>query len=203
MTYEQGIARLKEIMPKLAANLPDGWKLDTSPDAMDNKHYLFFLKGGMKLAIHAVYSEDRFTVSGWGWPFYWEIGGRDGKSKKTIEPRNLYNPQASLDSIGIGMKKDGEQIAADIKRRILPEYERLYARCEEECKKWQEYEDKADKVWREVCALVGTNPQYNSHYVRIGDDNASIENRKTSGKVHISSWDVTPEQLRKMIEALK
>lgn len=182
-------AELRQIASLVAPHL-EGWAMIVPPPEEDyNQDRVFFTKDKMKFGVSFDWSShprnSRLNVSTWTWPEYSRLERGDVR-KETIFPASLYDPKEGQPSISVAASKTPEQIAKDIKRRFLPEYERIYARCKAKADDYQAHEDKSESQWAKVCKLIGCDPKRASKYCKFGENYLTIENR--NGSLHIDGY---------------
>lgn len=163
-----------------------------------------------KLALHFSIDmrADRVTISDLAWPTYInrekpynDSGKTVYGTKERVMPRDLA-PRQSIDSIGVALSRGPEAIAKEIKRRLLPEYMRVYALCEELAVSRQQYQDKTANSWESICSLVGedgNNRRTGGIYAKTRFGSIFMENR--NGKAYFN-LTVTAEQMPAILAAL-
>lgn len=179
---------------EIAGFLP-AWELALDDD-YDKSHT--FTCGELKFRISWDRSAkaDRVNIQTWHWPRY-KFSFEHGEwQKSTQSPNNLRDPAEVSPGISCAMDRGAEAIANDIKRKFLPEYARIYARCAERAAAYEVDALARHAAWEKVCSVLKADPNHNHHYV----SNFSIENR--GGKAHLVG-DVTAEQLEKILNLLK
>jgi hypothetical protein len=100
--------------------------------------------------VHYRNHEHRFVVSG-----SWPRSRLPGEGSKQFTPSDLWNPRAEYPSITVDADKPPEKIAADIKRRFLPEYRAVLARCVEARDIHEQYVKSCNSLAEEIATLLG------------------------------------------------
>ncbi len=89
-----------------------------------------------------------------GWPTY-----NDEHDKTcTIDPSNLWNPKENRPTTTAAQDREPKAIAKQIAGKILPDYQRIYAKCTEKAEDFQKHSDeRADGLRRlaEACQDQG------------------------------------------------
>lgn len=185
------------LMQEIGSLLPDWKKGNAGEETVESRYWRpVFEKNGMKFGITREQGgkQDKITISAWSWPSY-TIKELGHESKTSVTPRDLRRDESSPE-ISCSIARGADAIVKDIKRRFLPDYERLYAECSDRATNLQKVYDAHWDCWTEVCEILGNkNPAHSRHY--FGP--MSIEKRSSGAKVEI---DVTPEQLRKLIHVM-
>lgn len=199
MEVNEARTQLAEICKQVALYF-DGWTLSKQGEAYDHRWQL--MRDGMQISLSLDWrKKDRLNISTWSWPKYTRMERGEVKAE-TIYPNSLYDPKETSPEISVAWARGPEAIAKEIKRRFLPEYERIYARCFEKAASYQKHEDEARATWESVCAEIACDSRHNRHYVNAGGDlNLTVENR--NGSIHIEGYVKTPDQLKGIIDALK
>jgi hypothetical protein len=174
---------------EIAAQLPD-WTLSFN----DDKDAAFLSKDGMRFAITRT-DKDRLHIRSWNWPKYTDETGKQIE----LMPHSLFDPRESAPSITCAIVRGSRAIAADITRRFLPEYLRIWSRLYARAVSNMAYSLDVRDNWRAVCTLARKDPEKTSHYLGEGYD---VE-VKQNGKHARFTIDATPEQAAKILEALK
>lgn len=113
------------------------------------------LTGPNGLGFDIAQSKDRFKVTARLWPEYTEYHERGDPSKKTVTPYELRDPNEPSPSITVDSFRSHTAIINEIKRRFLPNYERLYKRCKERADTLQAHEDASRDGWSMICQMIG------------------------------------------------
>lgn len=164
---------LAALAMKIAPHLPEGWKVDVklSESECENNDRVWYRFKDTALRFSIAFDSSardlRINVASWTWPAY-ERRDRGEVRKDTIFPSNLYDPKEGQPDISCSAEKDPVKIAADISRRFIPEYVRIYERCKVIADKYQAHQDLTWKTWNEACALVGKDPKHNNWWNVIG-----------------------------------
>lgn len=193
---------LSTLCSQVASYFP-GWELEDPAIKHGNPpgNNYTLTRDGLVISLSVQYPDkSRITVGAWGWPEYYEMERGEMRSRR-IAPSDLRNDKVSLSDITVAASRGALVIANEIKRRFLPEYERIFGRCLEVANKWQAASDKARLDWDAICKMIGKDPRHNSHYVSAGGDlNVHVENR--SGVAHCT-LDCEAGGLRAVLDALK
>jgi hypothetical protein len=198
MMNEVNKIELAKVCNALAKHF-DGWTLEETGETFDYRWKL--RRNGMEIGLSLDWSKkDRLNIATWAWPKYTKLDRGEVRSE-TITPSSLYDPKESSPSISVAWNRGPEVIAKEIKRRFLPEYERIYARCAEKAASYQKHENESRQNWENICAAIGKDTRHNRHYVSAGGDlNVTVENR--NGSAHIEMY-CNADQLVKIIRILK
>lgn len=189
------ISDLTQLCKQVATHF-DGWTLVEDGESFDGRWKL--RRDGMEICLRLDWAKkDRLTVKTWGWPSYKDDSRID---KVIVYPRDLSPREADPD-ISVAWARGAEVIAKEIKRRFLPEYERIYALALAKATRAQEQINEARANWEAACKVIGASPSGNVHYVESnGKRDLTVENR--NGSTYISTY-VTPEQLAHVVKALR
>jgi hypothetical protein len=197
ITQEQ----FSDVCQQIAAYFPH-WTLAHSGESYDMRHTLSHANGLQICLSTSKYDKvPRLTVQTWTWPRYTKTE-RGELRFETIYPNSLYDPKESAPSITISLAKSPELIAKDIKRRFLPEYERIFARCAEKAQSHQAHEDNSRSQWQEVCEALRLDPKHNVHYVSTGKDSRSVSLSNRNGSLHLEFY-ATKDQTLAVIAAMR
>lgn len=183
------------ICQAIAVFLPD-WTLDKAGETYDMRYTLTHTTGLQMALFTSKYDKQpRLTVSDWKWPQYTTME-RGQTRTNTVFPHSLHGPKESSPRITCSLAKSPEAIARDIKRRFLPEYTRIYQRCLEHAKAYQQHEDISRAQWDIVCAAVNLNPHHNRHYVSTGEDSRSVTLENRNGSLHLEFYASAEQAIR-------
>jgi hypothetical protein len=179
----------------------DGWVLEETGETFDYRWKL--RRNGMEIGLSLDWSKkDRLNIATWAWPKYTKLDRGEVRSE-TITPSSLYDPKESRPSISVAWNRGPEVIAKEIKRRFLPEYERIYARCAEKAASYQKHENESRANWQAICSAIKVDPNHNRHYVTTNDkENRSVTIENRNGSAYIETY-CNADQLVKIIAALK
>lgn len=72
---------------------------------------------------------------------------------------NLSNPDVSM-----SISKTPDKIAADLYRRLIPEYNKYFAECAKISQAHKEYAAKIDAIRQQVADLLKTQPRRDNHF---------------------------------------
>ena len=135
MEVNEARTQLAEICKQVALYF-DGWTLSKQGEAYDHRWQL--MRDGMQISLSLDWrKKDRLNISTWSWPKYTRMERGEVKAE-TIYPNSLYDPKETSPEISVAWARGPEAIAKEIKRRFLPEYERIYARCFEKASQLSE-----------------------------------------------------------------
>ena len=199
---------LQDLGVEISKHLPEWSYLAPSKEFEYHNEVIRLGKDGLVIAIRHDWN-DRFSVSCWEWPSFTSAEKTVHDSAlgeipaiERITPNSLYDPRESSPEIPVSPTKTPEKIAADITRRLIPDYERVYARCAEKAKLNQDYADATTKNWREVCEVVGGNPKHRVIYHHYDGEKGYFTITRSGDQARLEGY-VTAEQLKKIIKALK
>ena len=116
----------------------------------DARPHGLILPNEESFTVHYRTHEHRFVVSG-----SWPRSRLPGEQSKQFTPADLWNPRAEYPSITVDADKSPEKIAADIKRRFLPEYRAVLVRCVEARDNHEQYVRSCNSLAEEIGALLG------------------------------------------------
>ena len=187
--------KLEALALEVSSHLPAEWTLQPPrEDRDDNDHKRFCNSLGMCFSIRWDWrTRERIVATAWEWPTYKKLERGEVRSQ-TIRPRDLWDPkETGSHDITVAYSRGAKALAEEIKRRLLPEYERVWKRCKEKADNYQQHEDKAEAQWQEVCKLLGKDATRKSHYNAIGS--LSIDDR--NGSLHIEGY-ISFEDLKKL-----
>lgn len=197
-------ALAREIVKDLALETAGTWNIQGEDNSGDR--LLLVNRAGLKMHLGVdwksrknPFEEQRLTVQTWAWPTWIDYQENEPRTQNT-SPRDLYNPEESSPSISILISRGSGAIAREIKRRFLPDYQRIYARLAEVAREREAYAQKARDTWRAVCALISASPNHRSAYVDVKGVHLRIENRGATA--HIEA-DVSAEQFAAIFKALQ
>lgn len=130
---------------------------------------------GRGLFILPVWNKkDRFDIMGCGWPEYVDENGQPCE----LSPSQLWNPKEATPETTAARSRGAKAIAAQIVRKVLPEYDRIKARLVEQAASYQSRSDKTASNRRALAeACQDEYREGNTHfYVRdIPGDTVRIE----------------------------
>ena len=178
-----------------------GWALEKSGESYDYRHTLTNPDGlQICLSTSRHDREPRLRVSTWTWPKYIRLERGEQRSE-TVFPNSLYDPKESAPEITCALNRPAEKLAAEIKRRFLPEYIRIWTRAKERADQCQEHENRSIHQWMTVCRELKLDPKHNHHYISVGGDhNVTIENNNGSLKMEFYA---NKDQVLRVVAALK
>lgn len=204
-------AEMRQLFADIAALMAkDGWTIQQPAPEDANNDYLrhVLVKGALKIHFGRSQggAQDKVNIAAWQWPEYRYTESDYGKPVQRfqrITPSDLYDPKEASPGISCSIARGAEAIVKDLTRRFLPEYERIFARCQQKADANKAYADKARSNWEETCTVIGASPDRNNHSVKtaLGDYNFRVENR--NGYTRLEIDHVQPEQLAAIITALK
>lgn len=144
-----------------------------------------------------------------------EVGGHWPSSRvagdsQSFTPNDLYNPREASPAITVDADKSPEKIASDIRRRFLPDYARVFARCVERRDAHEAYVKNINATAKKLAFSIGTDAHgsggnrfltphisfYKSVLPLVGD----IEVRSEYCAVKL---DVPNDKVEKLLEFLK
>jgi hypothetical protein len=184
-TLAEGIAKL---MPEWTLQLPEGEESSWNFQPV-------LQRGAMEIVLSI--SQGRLNVSTSAWPSYTKFD-RGRTSSEKVYPSSLY-PRESSPSISVSAGKTPDQIVKDIKRRFLPEYERIFALCQAKAIAYQEYEDKSRALWVDVMKVANTDRE---GYITVKTVAGDIEVENRHGSVQLKMSADSAELLERLIQAL-
>jgi hypothetical protein len=178
----------------------EGWTLQPPKE---DRWYMLLVRDEMQIGIKRDSSgkRDRVNISTWSWPKYTKYERGEARQEQ-VTPTSLYDPKESAPSISCAMARGADAITKEIKRRFLPDYERIWKRCTERAEAYGRAEVNARESWVAICKAAGQARPVNGWiYAELKKGvTLRIENRSGSG--HISQ-DFTAPQIAAIIEALK
>jgi len=146
MTIADAEKSLRELAQEIAQALGSDWKLSTKfdeEDAQDRKPWRSRIEGPDSQAL--------FLSNTWGPKGMLHVSGwtPDGID------HNTQVRVGQLPSINISLTKTSEQMAKDISRRLLPEYQQLLTKLFEQHRTDTEYKNGVEKMQRAVSDVLG------------------------------------------------
>ena len=175
-----------------------------NPDA--NGHYYITLTGGESIFLAGEswhHNKGRIQISGGQWPTYIDAAG----SKQTQRPDNTWDAGVRLTAprITISSTKSAAQIAADIQRRFLPDFLKVWALCQLAADRNAAYLAKRQAGITEFAKITGghvsgrenadvTFPRGRLKYPRIDGVGVTYD---------IELSDITPVEMARIMGALK
>lgn len=133
---------LKNIAHDVAKALGKGWSVEKKE--RDYSHYVEVLgPDGAAISISTAREKDRLYISG-------NYDDRIDGEQVWLVPYKTTNP-----SITVAMTKSAEQIAADITRRLLPDYLPLLADCQKTVEQHKSFRATTAATADRVAAAVG------------------------------------------------
>jgi hypothetical protein len=137
---------LRELAQEIAQALGPDWRFSTkfdAEDAQDRKPWRSRIDGPDSQAL--------FLSNTWGPKGMLHVSGRtpDGIDHQT------QVSIGTLPSINISLTKTPEQMAKDISRRLLPEYQAFLAKLFEQHRKDSEYKNGIEQMRRDVAEVLG------------------------------------------------
>ena len=171
---------LIELARSIAKLMPE-WALRLRDEESAYDCRAFLEKDGLQIGL--TLSQGRLNVQTWKWPQYTRIERGDNRSE-TVWPHQSLHPSETQPSITVDPNKSSEQIVKDIKRRFLPEYERIFKLCLEKAKQYQTNEDDKQTLWASVCKVAGKTGEKWAHiYVTTAKGNIEAEQRSSTVKL--------------------
>ena len=178
----------------------EGWNVvrDPADDWYNNEriHLADASGSGKKISLSLkTYGAERgkVHVSGW-WP------QKDGTHGAFTTPHDVNEESPS---INCSLSKGYPAIAADIRRRFMPEYHRIYAKCSERIQNTLSYENKQAQNWAKISAVSSVEPHRNTDSmrgdIRIGPARSDEDRYNYDGgygSIHMSSADSVQIELR-------
>ena len=111
--------RLAELAPLVAQALGEGWKREKRDDGVELTHYMGLVRGDERVGLYISYPHGRLNISG------------NLKQIRDSRGENPYLRGEENPKITVSLDKSPEQIARDIKRRVLPGYRDVLAKATE------------------------------------------------------------------------
>lgn len=133
-----------DLLQPIVDQMPEGWSLKPLQLSDDGHAYrcCFIANAATGLEIMARYNEydirGKFEFTAIKWPEYTDEAGRKG----TSDPSNCYQPREQRPSTKATAGREPKAIAKQIESKIIPEYERIYERCQGLAGESQAYHDK-------------------------------------------------------------
>ena len=197
ITLEQFAA----ICEQIATQFPD-WTLSKSGESYDYRHTLTHASGmQISLSTSKYDKQPRLNVTTWTWPKYTKQD-RGQERTETVTPSSLWNPKESGPSITCALNRPAEKLAAEIRRRFLPEYERVWQRCTERASEYQTHENNSASQWTAVCSALNLNPARDHHYVDTGSESRTVSIQNMNGSLRLEFY-ATQEQVLAVIAAMR
>lgn len=182
MTTTQNVtdAQIHELAQEIARRL----KWEYKPGKQGIAWATVQAEDGRKLHIgHASGKGTHVRISAVGWPSYRDEGGAGDE----FYPHQLHPKEATPEAC-IAYARGIDTICAEIARRIMPDYARIWTLCEVQAKACQEYNERAEASWAYVCKRLGGDGSRGRLYV------ASTSLVRNGDKVRFEHLDVTAKQ---------
>ncbi len=179
----------------------EGWNVvrdeKEGADHYNERVYLVDASGsGKKISLSLkTYGADRGKVHVFG---YWPQNGNHGPY---TSPRDVNEASPS---INCSLAKGYSAIAADIRRRFLPEYHRIYAKCSGRITDQIIYASRQAANWAKISAVASVQPHHNRPEAMAGDIRIGPARKEENaynydggyGNIHMSSADSVQIELR-------
>jgi len=146
-----------ELLQPIVDQMPEGWSL--KPIHIDDEghawrcQYIKNVATGLEIMVR--YNEydirGKFEFTAIQWPEYTDENGHKG----TSDPSNCYNPREHRPSTKATAGREPKAIAKQIESKIIPEYERIYERCQGLAADSQKYHDATAEALKQLTEATG------------------------------------------------
>lgn len=146
-----------DLLQPIVDQMPEGWSLKPLHIGDDGHAWrcCFIVNVATGLEIMARYNEydirGKFEFSAVQWPKYTNESGQDC----TTGPADCYQPREQAPKTKAAAGRAPKAIAAQIVSKILPDYERIYTRCEGLAADSQVYHDTTKDALDKLTAATG------------------------------------------------
>lgn len=146
-----------ELLAPIVDQMPDPWSLQ--PIQLNDEGHAFrchyIQNDDTGLEIMARYNEydirGKFEFRAIKWPEYTDENGHKG----TSSPDNCYQPRETVPTTKAAGGREPKAIAKQIESKIIPEYLRIYERCQGLAAESQAYHDKTKDALEKLTAATG------------------------------------------------
>lgn len=146
-----------ELLAPIVDQMADPWSLQ--PIQLNDDGHAFrchyIQNDDTGLEIMARYNEydirGKFEFRAVKWPTYTDESGHKG----TSSPDNCYQPREQAPSTKATAGREPKAIAKQIESKIIPEYERIYERCQGLAGESQAYHDKTKQALEKLTTATG------------------------------------------------
>ena len=146
-----------ELLQPIVDQMPDPWSLDPVRlnDEGHARRCCFIVNTATGQQIMARYNEydirGKFEFKAVEWPKYTDENGREC----TSSPDNCYQPREQAPSTKATAGRDPKAIASQIGSKIIPDYERIYERCQGLAAESQVYHDTTKQALDQLTEATG------------------------------------------------
>lgn len=146
-----------DLLQPIVDQMPEGWSLKPLHIGDDGHAWrcCFIVNVATGLEIMARYNEydirGKFEFSAVQWPKYTNESGQDC----TTGPADCYQPREQAPKTKAAAGRDPKAIAAQIVSKLLPDYERIYTRCEGLRDESQVYHDETKAALDKLTEATG------------------------------------------------
>lgn len=146
-----------DLLQPIVDQMPEGWSL--KPVHIDDEGHawrcLYIANAATGLEIMARHNEydirGKFEFRAVAWPEYTDEAGHKG----TSSPDNCYQPRETVPTTKAAAGREPKAIAKQIESKIIPEYERIFERCQGLAAESQAYHDKTKQALDKLTAATG------------------------------------------------
>jgi hypothetical protein len=210
------VTELQTLAAAVASHLAPGWSLMpvNQNDSTWNNGVLVNGPLQIRISIDGWNQVGRIAIADRAWPSYTETDTNNYSSGSSlvktthVYPRDLPAGERPADtnmasmSITVSKTKSPAQVAADITRRFLPTYTRLYYLCAQQALQLQATRDNSQANWSAICATVGPSAVNQWKYQSIETKGGRLSlTREHAGQAKLE-MTVSPAQLALIIAAL-
>ncbi len=146
-----------ELLAPIVDQMPDPWSLQPIRLDQDGHAYRchYIQNDDSGLEIMARYNEydirGKFEFRAIKWPEYTDENGHKGSSS----PDNCYQPRETVPTTKAAAGREPKAIAKQIESKIIPEYLRIYERCQGLAAESQAYHDKTKDALEKLTQATG------------------------------------------------
>lgn len=179
--YDITVEKLQAIVDELKKYSGPNWALIPPDRTLDHTPRFVCISNGTLgiLAERGGYSnKDRWRFFASEWPKTTNETGR----KESVTPSNLYDPKERRPETTAAENRDPKAIAKQIANKIISDYQRIYARCEERAAGIQKHYDSRAAAMSRLAKACGDDNRYqtgrsgHTYYVRnLPGDTVGVE----------------------------
>lgn len=198
---ERAVARSE--CEAIAEALGEDWHVLPDPPDLGYSRWHYLSDGnGRELVAEVLWNRtDRFEFHPAAWPSYTDKDGR----KQTVTPSDCWTPSEIVPKCTAARTRAPLAIAREIERKILPEYDRLRARCADIAANSQKHNDKEAELISLLFKATREQrnpekPEQKPRFVREIDGPTLAIEYRSGGSVKI---DIGTEEMAAVIEFLR
>lgn len=182
----------------IASHLGPEWTVD---EDLEPSWYVRLHKAPYELSVQrSRENRGRLSILAVRWPTYTTTERGGDVVTHSVTPRELHpTVKQGAPRITVDPDRGPSVVAADIRRRLLADYEALWNVCFVRAQGLQLDADTARDTWATVCALLGKPTTHTIEYADVPDTYLRLE--ANGQRVRLIA-DLTAEQVRAVLVAL-